>query len=105
MASDPLDRMARAGRRANQGAKEWGRYAGLGITFAFTILVFTLGGWWLDARLGSSPWLLLLGVLLGFTGGLISLVRRVPPAGAGRARSADPASTTERPDDPPAPAP
>jgi ATP synthase protein I len=31
-------------------------------------------GWWADERLGSSPWLLVLGVILGFALGLWHLV-------------------------------
>jgi F0F1-type ATP synthase assembly protein I len=34
-------------------------------------------GWWLDEKLGTSPWLLLVGIFLGASGGFYSLVRRV----------------------------
>lgn len=53
------------------------RLAGIGVQFGAVISLFALAGYWLDDRMGSSPWLLLLGVLLGFVGGTISLVKAV----------------------------
>ncbi len=53
------------------------RLAGVGIQFGAVISLFALAGYWLDDRIGSSPWLLLLGVLLGFAGGTVSLVKAV----------------------------
>ncbi len=55
------------------------KYAGLGVQFAATILAFTGAGWWIDSKLGSRPWFLIGGMILGFAGGMISLVRKVPP--------------------------
>ena len=60
------------------------RYAGVGFQFGAAIIVFALGGWWLDTRLGTKPWLLILGVALGFAGGLISLLKKVPGSTGGR---------------------
>ncbi|MCG8468546.1 MAG: AtpZ/AtpI family protein [Gemmatimonadetes bacterium] len=40
--------------------------AGLGLTMAFSIALFALGGNWLDGRLGTRPLFVLLGVFLGF---------------------------------------
>jgi F0F1-type ATP synthase assembly protein I len=71
-------------------ATDYARYAGLGLQFALTLIAFALAGWWLDAKLGSSPWLLLLGVLLGATGGFVALVRAVPPARGGARPPAPP---------------
>jgi F0F1-type ATP synthase assembly protein I len=31
-------------------------------------------GWWADEQLGSAPWLLVLGVILGFVLGIVHLV-------------------------------
>ena len=59
---------------------DFGRYSGLGCQFGVTITVLSLAGNWLDERFGTRPWLLLLGVLLGFVGGTISLVSKVPSA-------------------------
>jgi F0F1-type ATP synthase assembly protein I len=76
------------------------RYSGLGLAFAATLGVFALAGHWLDGRLGTSPWLLIGGVFLGFALGLRSLVHKVPPA-SGRSR----APRSKPPSEPPAPDP
>ncbi len=52
------------------------------LQFGITIIVFAGAGWMLDRWLGTLPWLLLLMVALGFAGGLISLVRRLPSQAA-----------------------
>jgi F0F1-type ATP synthase assembly protein I len=78
-------------------AKDLSRYAGLGMQFAVTLLLFTGAGIWLDAKLGSSPWLLIVGVLLGGTGAFYAILRAVPPARG----TPDPTGPTE-PTDPPA---
>ena len=57
--------------------RRYGRLAGVGMQFGAAITVFALVGNWLDGRLGTRPLLLVLGVLLGFAGGTISLVRAV----------------------------
>ena len=54
------------------------RYAGIGIQYAGTILVTGLLGWWLDGKLGTTPWLLIVGIFTGFIGGLVSMVKQVP---------------------------
>lgn len=58
---------------------EFGRYAGLGLRFAVTVALFGLLGWWIDGRVGWSPWLLVTGVLLGAVVAFIGIVRAVPP--------------------------
>jgi F0F1-type ATP synthase assembly protein I len=52
-----------------------GSFAGLGLQFALTILAFLYIGNWLDRKLGTAPWLLLLGVFIGAAGGFYSLYR------------------------------
>lgn len=59
------------------------KYAGLGIQFALTFLVFGAIGWWLDAKLGTAPWLMIVFIALGAAGAFWSLIRSVPPAGRG----------------------
>ena len=41
------------------------------------VAVFTLLGVWLDKKFGTSPWLTLLGAIIGMTGGFISFFRAV----------------------------
>lgn len=57
-----------------------GRYAGLGAQFVAAIAVVGALGWWLDGKLGTSPWLLIAGVFVGAVGGFIAMIRAVPPA-------------------------
>ena len=52
-------------------------FAGIGLQFALTLVVFALVGIWLDKKLGSSPWLLLIGVLGGAGLGFWSMIRKV----------------------------
>ena len=57
-----------------------GELAGIGIQFAVVIVVFTFGGIWLDRRLGTSPWLLLVCVFAGAAGGFYSIYRKAMDA-------------------------
>ncbi len=66
----------------------------MGLTFALTILAFGALGWWVDGKLGSEPLLLIVGALAGFGGGLISMIKQVPPA-RGRDSKAKPSSAEE----------
>jgi len=54
-------------------------FAGLGVQFLVVILLFLFGGKWLDARLGTAPWLLILGVFVGAGTGMFVMYRRVFP--------------------------
>ena len=50
------------------GAREVGdgyRYVALGITFGLGICLFMGVGYWLDTRLGWTPWLTIAGTLVG----------------------------------------
>lgn len=49
----------------------------LGIQFAACVLVGCWFGWRIDAWLGTSPWLMLLGLLLGLVAGMMSIYRLV----------------------------
>jgi F0F1-type ATP synthase assembly protein I len=41
------------------------RYVALGITFGLGIVLFMGVGYWLDGRLGWTPWLTIAGTLVG----------------------------------------
>lgn len=51
------------------------RLASVGIEFAVSTVIGLLGGRWLDGKLGSEPWLMIAGLLLGVVAGFRSLVR------------------------------
>jgi F0F1-type ATP synthase assembly protein I len=57
---------------------------GLGLTLAVTVLAGLGAGYWLDGRLGTRPWFLLLGACLGVTAALVYLARI---AGSAKGRS------------------
>ena len=67
-----------------------GPYLGLGAQILAAMVVFAGGGLWLDARLGSSPWALLAGVVLSFVavGAILYRVTRAANAES-RARQRD----------------
>jgi ATP synthase protein I len=52
-------------------------FAGVGLQFAGAILLFLFLGRWLDGRLGTEPWLLLTGVLVGAVAGFYSMYRQL----------------------------
>lgn len=54
--------------------------SGIGIQFALVIVIFTFAGIWLDRRLGTSPWLLLVCVFVGAAGGFFSIYRKAMDA-------------------------
>ena len=51
--------------------------AHLGITYGAAVVLYGLGGWWLDRKLGTLPLFTLLGVALGAVGGFIWIYREV----------------------------
>lgn len=59
---------------------------GVGLQFAAAIVLFLLLGQWLDEKLGTSPWLLLLGVMTGAGAGFYSLWRQLVVGPRDRAR-------------------
>jgi len=58
------------------------RFAGVGLQFALSILVFVYAGQWLDRKLGTPPWLLLAGVFVGGAGSFYSMYRKLMAAQA-----------------------
>jgi F0F1-type ATP synthase assembly protein I len=56
----------------------------LGLELVAPLLLGILVGYWLDGKLGTRPWIVIAGAVLGMTAGLIGFVRRVmPPRGTG----------------------
>jgi ATP synthase protein I len=77
------------GGPAGKGTHEGGDGMVVGLQFAGGLLLFTFLGSWLDGRLGTSPWLLLLGVFLGFGLSVLWIYRRlvIDPREAARRKS------------------
>ncbi len=57
--------------------REAAPFLGLGVQLAAVVLVFYFIGSWADGRLNTSPWLMIVGVMVGVTGGLIQFLRTV----------------------------
>lgn len=76
----PTQRMARdewdPSEKRTQ-ASQAGEVMGVGIQFAGSIVVFLLAGRWLDIWLGTTPWLLILGVFVGAGAGFYSMYRQL----------------------------
>ena len=60
---------------------------GIGLELVVSVVLFLFAGRWLDGWLGSEPWLMLLGALLGMAVGFYGLFRRLIPAGGQDGRS------------------
>jgi ATP synthase protein I len=61
-------------RRASRAAS---KYAGVGLQFAASILLFLYAGQWLDRRFGTAPWGVLVGVLVGASAAFYSMYRKL----------------------------
>lgn len=72
MANAPYDR-----KESRTQAPQAGEVLGVGLQFAGAIVLFLFLGRWLDQKLGTEPWLLLLGVVVGAVGGFVSLYRQL----------------------------
>ena len=59
------------------GRKTSYRYADVGLQFAAAIGVFTYAGYWADSNWGTRPWLLIVGVFLGFGLGMVSMLSKI----------------------------
>ncbi|MGH9750272.1 MAG: AtpZ/AtpI family protein [Candidatus Polarisedimenticolia bacterium] len=71
-------------------AEAW-RYTQAGMILVTPIAAAGFAGYWLDGRLGTGPWLLLAGMLLGMASGFISFFRFVlPPPDRGDRGGGDP---------------
>ena len=61
-------------RRASRAAS---KYAGIGLQFAASVVLFLYAGNWVDRRYGTSPWGVLLGVFVGASAAFFSMYRRL----------------------------
>ncbi|MFN2382698.1 MAG: AtpZ/AtpI family protein [Gemmatimonadota bacterium] len=83
----PISREPSERRRV---ARELGRYTGLGLAWALSVLFFLLIGYWLDGQWGTLPWLTMLGAFVGAAGGFLSLYRGLTAAAKAARRERPP---------------
>jgi ATP synthase protein I len=69
-----------SGGTARGGAVSVGAFAGLGVQFAASILIFLYAGRWLDGKLGTAPYLLMAGAFVGAGLGFYAMYRRLTAA-------------------------
>jgi ATP synthase protein I len=62
-------------KKENRLTDELLHYGSLGIEMLVAILVGTLAGYWLDGKLNTRPWLMLLGFILGAAAGFRGIFR------------------------------
>lgn len=70
-------------------AQSYGPYLTMGIQLALAVVVFFFVGRWLDVKLGTAPWLMLAGLLVGIAGGMIKFVRAAIALGKEANRDAE----------------
>jgi ATP synthase protein I len=72
---EPRPSSADRSAKAEAESASWHQMAGVGVEFIAAVGLFAALGWWLDPKLGTSPWLLIAGCGLGFAVGLWQMVR------------------------------
>jgi ATP synthase protein I len=66
--------------RRGKGAYNALSSASVGLEMGLSVAIGLLIGWWLDQRLGTAPWLMLLWLVFGFAAGFRGVVRAVKRA-------------------------
>ena len=69
------------GKPRQSTMQQLGPYLGLGFQLVAATVAFGALGYWLDGRFGTSPWMLVIGLVLGAAGGMISFIRTALKAG------------------------
>lgn len=76
MANQPEEGRRKAAEsedRRQTGA--FGKYAGAGLQFAVSIVLFLYVGQWIDGKLGTAPWGMIIGVFTGAGAAFYSMYR------------------------------
>ena len=75
--------MANTDPRRDDTGPSYARFFGLGFAFIVTLGVLTVAGYFLDKALGTLPLFLLIGLAIGFAGGLYHVYRALKKLGGG----------------------
>lgn len=79
---------ARDGRRAY----EYLSNSSVGLELGISVILGMLFGYWLDRKLGTEPWMMLLFLVFGVVAGMRGVVRAVKRADRAAARDAEEAA-------------
>lgn len=60
--------------------KALGELSSIGLVLVISTIIGLVGGYYADRLLGTSPWLLLVGLVLGIAAGFVNLFRSVTRA-------------------------
>ena len=52
-----------------------GQLSTIGLSFVFALVIGFGAGYWIDGKLGTSPWLAFLGFFLGLAAGILNVYR------------------------------
>lgn len=66
---------AKPGQSDRRGIRQLGVLSGVGLTLVISTVLGLWGGHVLDRWLGTAPWLMLVGLLLGIASGFVNLFR------------------------------
>ena len=77
MQDEPHGRAGSGPPASKPGLGSAGKYAGIGIQFAASIVLFLFAGQWVDTRLGTSPIFMIVGVFGGATAAFYSIYKRL----------------------------
>jgi F0F1-type ATP synthase assembly protein I len=70
----------RSGEQFGRSVRAISDYMGIGLQIAVSFVFFVFLGYWADGKLGTSPFLLLAGVVLGMAGMSLVLMKVVRQA-------------------------
>jgi F0F1-type ATP synthase assembly protein I len=88
------------GENRKSWSAELAPYLTLGIQLAVAVVAFFFVGRWLDGLFGTSPWLMIAGLLLGTAGGFLQFFRTAAALGRRQdRRSADGKKTEDHADE------
>lgn len=71
----------KSAKRTAEALRTAAVFSGAGFTLAAAVALGALGGNWLDHKLGTAPWLLIVGFLIGTAAGFIQMARIISVAG------------------------
>lgn len=74
--SAPLDPAARRAKRMYNGLSA----SSVGLELGLAVVIGLLFGMWLDGKLGSEPWMMLLFLVLGLVAGFRNVIRAIARA-------------------------